>query len=134
MRSWVTNWVIIALSLNLILMSACSGSKTEPSQNQAISSAVVPAEYAKGEALFNTYCARCHGLRAAGTKHGPTFISRIYEPNHHGDAAFQLAPMNGIRAHHWNFGDMPKVQGVSSQEVDEIIRYVRWLQRQAGIQ
>lgn len=119
---------------NLILISACSGSKTEPSQNQTGSSAAVPAEYAKGEVLFNTYCARCHGPKAAGTDHGPTFISRIYEPNHHGDAAFQLAAMNGVRAHHWNFGDMPKVQGATPPEVDEIIRYVRWLQRQAGIE
>jgi cytochrome c len=115
-------------------MSACSGSKTEPPKNQAVSSAPVPAEYAEGEALFNTYCARCHGPRAAGTDHGPTFISRIYEPNHHGDSAFQMAAMNGVRAHHWNFGDMPRVEGVNSREVDQIIRYVRWLQRQAGIE
>ncbi len=134
MRSWATGGIMLVSILNLILMSACSGSKTEPPQNQAVSSAAVPAEYAKGEALFNTYCARCHGLKAAGTDHGPTFISRIYEPNHHGDAAFQLAPMNGVRAHHWNFGDMPKVGGVSPPEVDEIIRYVRWLQRQSGIE
>jgi len=134
MRSWPTGWMISALPLSLILMSACSGSKTEVSQNQAVSSATVPAEYAKGEALFNTYCAQCHGPRASGTNHGPTFISRIYEPNHHGDAAFQMAAMNGVRAHHWNFGDMPKVQGVTPPEVDEIIRYVRWLQHQAGIE
>lgn len=138
MRSWVTSrmtrWMMSVLTLNLILMSSCSGSKTEPPKNQAVSSAAVLAEYAKGEALYNTYCARCHGLRAAGTDHGPTFISRIYEPNHHGDSAFQLAARNGVRAHHWSFGDMPKVEGVTPQEVDEIIRYVRWLQRQAGIE
>jgi len=128
------SWIMFGLSLNLILMSACSGSKSEPSKNQAASSVAVPAEYAKGEALYNTHCARCHGPKAAGTDHGPTFISRIYEPNHHGDPAFQLAAMNGVRAHHWNFGDMPKIEGVTPQEVDEIIRYVRWLQRQTGIQ
>ena len=124
----------VVLSLNLALMSACSGSTTEAPQKHAVSSSAVPAEYAKGEAAFNTHCARCHGLRAEGTDHGPTFISPIYEPNHHGDAAFQLAPMNGVRAHHWKFGDMPKIEGANPQQVDEIIRYVRWLQRRAGIE
>src|SRR5690349_14418489 len=97
----------IVLFLILLSISACSGSKTEPVNSQAVSSSAVPAEYAKGEAGFNKYCAPCHGLKAAGTDHGPTFISQIYQPNHHGDAAFRLAPMNGVRAHHWQFGDMP---------------------------
>jgi mono/diheme cytochrome c family protein len=126
--------VVIALPLILVLLSACSGSKSEPVSNQAVSSSAVPAEYAKGEAAFNTHCARCHGPKAAGTNNGPTFINRVYEPDHHGDAAFRLAPRNGVRAHHWQFGDMPKIEGVTSQEVDEIILYIRWLQRQAGIQ
>ena len=126
--------IIIMLFLNLVLTAACSDSKSGAPQGQTGSPMTVPAEYTKGEAAYNTYCARCHGLRAAGTDHGPTFISRIYEPSHHGDPAFQLAAMNGVRAHHWNFGDMPKIEGVSPQEVDQIIRYVRWLQRQAGIE
>jgi hypothetical protein len=29
---------------------------------------------------------------------------------------------------------MPKVEGVSPGDVDQIVKYVRWLQRQAGIQ
>jgi hypothetical protein len=68
-----------------------------------------------------------------GTDHGPSFLNKIYEPNHHGDAAFHLAARGGVRAHHWQFGNMPPVEGVSEAEVDEIIGYVRWLQRQAGI-
>jgi len=134
MRSRATRQTILVLTLNLLLMSACDGSKTDPPKHQAVSLSPVPAEYAKGEELFNKYCARCHGPRAVGTDHGPIFISRIYEPNHHGDAAFQMAAMNGVQAHHWNFGDMPRVEVVSPQEVDQIIRYVRWLQREAGIE
>ena len=126
--------IIITLFLSLVWASACSGSKTEPVSGQSASSTAVPAEYAKGEAAFNKYCSPCHGLKAAGTDHGPTFISQIYQSNHHGDAAFRLAPMNGVRAHHWQFGDMPKVEGVTPQEIEEIIPYVRWLQRQTGIE
>ncbi|MFO0774177.1 MAG: cytochrome c [Nitrospiraceae bacterium] len=87
----------------------------------------------KGEALFQTNCSACHGVKAVGTGNGPPLVHKIYEPNHHGDMAFQRAAANGVRAHHWQFGDMPKINGVSTADVDEIIRYVRWLQREAGI-
>jgi hypothetical protein len=47
--------------------------------------------------------------------------------------AFQRAAENGVRAHHWEIGNMPKIEGVTSGDVEHIIRYVRWLQREAGI-
>jgi cytochrome c len=93
----------------------------------------VPAELQKAEAKFKAHCARCHGEQAVGTNQGPPLVHKIYEPNHHGDLAFQRAAANGVRAHHWGFGDMPKIEGVTSADVEEITRYVRWLQRQAGI-
>lgn len=93
----------------------------------------VPAEFQPGEGKFNTFCARCHGAEGVGTKQGPALVHKIYEPNHHGDAAFQRAAASGVRAHHWQFGDMPKIDGVKPEDVDQIVKYVRWLQRQAGI-
>jgi cytochrome c2 len=96
-------------------------------------SSKVPAEFQLGEGKFNNFCARCHGVEGNGTKQGPPLVHKIYEPNHHGDAAFQRAAANGVRAHHWQFGDMPKIDGVKPEEVDQIVKYVRWLQRQAGI-
>lgn len=92
-----------------------------------------PADVHKGEGLFKANCLRCHGDRGVGTTQGPPLVHKIYEPNHHADMAFQRAAANGVRAHHWQFGDMPKIDGVTPQDVEEIIRYVRWLQRQAGI-
>jgi mono/diheme cytochrome c family protein len=92
-----------------------------------------PAELKKGQGKFVAHCARCHGDSGLGTAQGPPLVHKIYEPNHHGDQAFQRAASAGVRAHHWNFGDMPKVEGVTPEDVTEIIRYVRWLQRQAGI-
>lgn len=93
----------------------------------------LPAELQSGEGKFNTFCARCHGPEATGTKQGPPLVHKIYEPNHHGDAAFQRAAAYGVRAHHWQFGDMPKIEGVKPEDIDQIVKYVRWLQRQAGI-
>jgi cytochrome c len=94
----------------------------------------LPAELQAGETKFKANCAACHGEQGIGTIQGPPLVHKIYEPNHHGDAAFQRAAASGVRAHHWSFGNMPKIESVTPQDVDQITKYVRWLQRQAGIQ
>jgi hypothetical protein len=93
----------------------------------------LPAEFQEGEKKFNTFCSPCHGPQGRGTNQGPPLVHKIYEPNHHADMAFQRAASHGVRAHHWKFGDMPKIEGVTSGDVTDIIGYIRWLQRQAGI-
>ncbi|WP_370322009.1 cytochrome c [Oricola sp.] len=92
------------------------------------------AEASSGEALFNANCASCHGTNAAGQDGvAPPLVHIIYEPNHHGDAAFHMAAQRGVRAHHWPFGDMPPVKGVGGDDIDKIVTYVRALQRANGI-
>ena len=91
------------------------------------------ATLAVGQRLFDVSCALCHGPAASGTQQGPPLVHVIYEPNHHSDASFQRAAAQGVRAHHWNFGDMPPVPGVTPDDVAKIVAYVRHLQRQAGI-
>ncbi|MDO9116644.1 MAG: cytochrome c [Nitrospira sp.] len=109
---------------------ACSQGESAP---KAAVNAVVPAEVQPGEGKFKANCAACHGGGGVGTSQGPPLVHKIYEPNHHGDAAFQRAAANGVKAHHWEFGNMPKIDGVTPDDVDQIIKYVRWLQKQAGI-
>lgn len=92
-----------------------------------------PEAFAKGEALYNANCSVCHGVGARGTTKGPPFLDKIYEPNHHADITFYRAPEMGVRAHHWKFGDMPKIPGVTKDDLAQIIPYIRWLQKQAGI-
>lgn len=86
-----------------------------------------------GMILFNRECAECHGENAAGTESGPPLVHRIYEPGHHGDAAFYVAARNGVRAHHWNFGNMPPRPDVTEPEMAAIVTYVRELQQANGI-
>jgi len=93
----------------------------------------VPPELEKGERFFNTFCANCHGLNAKGTGFAPTFLTKIYEPNQHPDTVFMSAPLTGVRAHHWNFGDMPRIDQIREEELREIILYIRWMQKEAGI-
>jgi len=88
----------------------------------------------EGEGLFRENCATCHGDQAAGRDGvGPPLVHKIYEPGHHGDGAFFLAALRGVRAHHWPFGDMPPVEGVTQDDVERIVAYVRKLQRANGI-
>ena len=87
----------------------------------------------RGEKPFNAKCAVCHGQHAAGTPQGPPLVHRYYEPGHHSDMAFVLAVRRGVRAHHWRFGNMAPVPGVSDTELRDIIHYVRALQRANGI-
>ena len=124
--------LIVIFVLFFLFLANCDTSKATPIQ-KSDPSPKTPAVMAKGEALFNNYCARCHGVGAQGTDHGPSFLSKIYEPNHHGDAAFQRAPRNGVRAHHWNFGDMPKIEGIQLEEIEAVIPYIRWLQKEDGV-
>ena len=87
-----------------------------------------------GQRLFEAKCADCHGPNAVGQAGvAPPLIHIIYEPNHHGDESFQRAVALGVRAHHWKFGNMPAVAGLTRAEVKFIIAYVRELQRHNGI-
>jgi mono/diheme cytochrome c family protein len=120
---------MVAATVVLTVLVACDSSQPNP----LVGEAAVPMELQVGEAKFNANCSACHGPRATGTKQGPPLVHKIYEPNHHGDAAFLRAAEFGVKAHHWEFGNMPKIDGVSSADVEQITRYIRWLQRQAGI-
>lgn len=87
-----------------------------------------------GKRAFEAECAACHGANAAGQNGvAPPLVHRTYEPSHHSDMAFFLAAQNGVRAHHWPFGNMPPVQGVTRADVKAIVAYVRELQRANGI-
>lgn len=89
---------------------------------------------AVGKALFAKHCAACHGGDLKGSDKGPPLLHRIYEPSHHADAAFQLAAKNGVRAHHWKFGDMAPLPQVTPDDVAHITAYVRIEQRKVGIE
>jgi mono/diheme cytochrome c family protein len=121
--------------LMMFVVLACEPAQTpQPEPAAAAESADVPAELRAGADLFGSSCASCHGVAGVGTELGPPLVHRIYEPSHHADAAFLMAAMRGVRAHHWTFGDMPPVEGITEEQVQAITTYVRWLQRGAGIQ
>jgi len=134
-------YLTAALSLTVLAVLAwgllTEGNAPEDRAGAAMVSVTVPelsGPALEGEALFQENCATCHGDNAAGREGiGPPLIHKIYEPGHHGDGAFYLAVQQGVRAHHWPFGNMPPVEDVTQKDVESIIAYVRKLQRANGI-
>ncbi|MDK1103373.1 MAG: cytochrome c [Actinomycetota bacterium] len=93
-----------------------------------------PAIVAEGDVLYQANCAVCHGSDLRGTDFGPSHLSVVYNPNHHGDGAFALAALNGVPAHHWKFGDMAPVPGLAQDDMDRIVAFVRETQRIKGFE
>ncbi|MCB1041206.1 MAG: cytochrome c [Acidimicrobiales bacterium] len=121
--------VLLAIVSASLVLAACSGSGSDggagPSPDDQL---------AIGEATYQASCAACHGTDLRGTDRGPSHLSIVYEPGHHGDDAFRVAIANGAAQHHWNFGPMPPVPGLSDEEVEAVIAYVRDQQRQEGFE
>jgi len=107
-------------------------------QGDPIVTIKLPAEISSdaqiGKRVFEAKCAACHGTNGTGRNGmAPPLVHKIYEPSHHGDASFIRAARNGVGSHHWNFGDMPPVQGLTDGDVKYVVRYIRELQRANGI-
>ena len=125
----------ILLALVILLLAGCAGAGNDGADGNGGSAPPVLSPMAsQGERAFNLRCALCHGAGAAGgTGLGPPLVHPIYEPGHHQNFAFRNAVRNGVVSHHWQFGNMPPVPGVSDAELESIICYVRELQRAQGI-
>lgn len=116
--------LIIGLATTLLAQQTVFNDPVEPAISEKLN---------LGKMNYEAYCASCHGKTARGTDKGPTFISKIYHPGHHGDGAFYIAPKKGARAHHFKFGDMPPVEGVNDTQLRTIIEYVRAVQQANGL-
>lgn len=133
-------FVVISAAYLLIpiISNSTDGDEISIIDNSAIVSIELPDELSKvaqiGKLAFQSNCLACHGENAVGQKGvAPPLIHKIYEPSHHGDESFQRAVAVGVRAHHWKFGNMPAIEGLTRGDVKAIIAYVRELQEANGI-
>ena len=120
-----------SLVVVLLVLSACGG---EGGTIEADIEPQDPELVAAGAGLYAANCAECHGDDLRGTDRGPSHLSEVYEPGHHGDGAFLVAVLAGTPQHHWDFGPMPPVEGLSEQDVEAIIAFVREQQRLEGFE
>lgn len=129
-------WILLSVAtIGLFVFGYFYVSQNPPTGLQVASSTPNVATLNAGRTLFRANCASCHGQGAVGVEGaGPPFIHIIYEPNHHADASFYAAVKNGVRAHHWPYGNMPPQPQVAQEEMEKIIAYIRKIQRQNGIE
>lgn len=118
---------IVAALLIVAAVAGCSDSDPPTGAEPAASDDL-------GAIVYANSCASCHGADLEGTDQGPSQLSIVYEPNHHPDAAYRAAIATGAPQHHWNFGDMPPVEGLSDTEVEAVIGWVRSEQQRQGFQ
>ena len=90
----------------------------------------IPFHLGKGQLLYEQYCASCHGLQLNGSDKGPPLLHPYYKPSHHGDQSFYRAALQGVQQHHWEFGDMVPVEGMTAKKMDSLVPYVRYYQQQ----
>ncbi len=125
---------LMVLLSALILPVSCSKHDTEKGgQSFNLPGPGFVADPSRGKQLFQASCAGCHGEDGRGSSHWPPLVHTFYRPGHHSDMAFYLAVKNGVREHHWNFGDMPPILGLSPEDVGHILVFVRQEQQKAGI-
>ena len=135
---------VVILALGILMAAGAvvffgADQTTKPNDNtSAIVEIEIPAQLSGhaiiGKRLYQENCLACHGENAVGQeKVAPPLVHKIYEPSHHGDESFERAIAVGVRAHHWNFGNMPKIEGLTRADVAAIISYIRELQRYNGI-
>ncbi len=137
-KLFIANFVTAFLLLMLIGCGdrAAQQNETTGSNDAQMVSVTRPAlsdTALAGESLFNAKCSLCHGSNAAGTNQGPPLVDRVYEPGHHPDVSIRVAVRQGVRQHHWSYGNMLPVPSVSEDDVEKIICYVREMQRANGI-
>ena len=136
----IVGWQMLQSGPEVASQSNASKSPDASTQTAGapIVSVKVPAQLSAnaemGKKFFEVKCVACHGENAAGQDRvAPPLVHKIYEPSHHSDAAFVLAAERGVRAHHWKFGNMPPIEGLTQGDVKWIATYVRELQRENGI-
>lgn len=121
-----------AMAAVVLLVAACNSPGS--SGGDAAADARQDALTSRGAEVYRESCASCHGDDLRGTDKGPSHLSIVYEPSHHPDASFRSAIANGTPQHHWGFGDMPPIEGLSDADVEAVIGFVRAEQTRLGFE
>ncbi len=125
MRGWLSSRLVLVASM-VVVLAGCAEQTSADIERQ-------PARLVEeGERVYMANCAECHGEDLEGTDTGPSFLSIVYEPSHHGDGSFRIAVIAGVPQHHWGFGAMPPVSGLSDADIEGIVAFVRETQRVKG--
>ena len=82
-----------------------------------------------GQTKFHELCANCHGPDAMGGNKAPKLIQEIFSSSVYSNESIAMTITNGSSS-----GVMPSMKGrVSEKGINEIIEYIRYAQRDAGL-
>lgn len=123
------SYLIILALLSISLMAGCSKEETSATESTS-----AQASSSEGQTIYENKCASCHGPNLRGTNKGPSLLSIIYEPSHHPDEAIRSAVRNGAVQHHWPYGNMPPVENITDEEIDQVIKFIRSEQESKGFE
>lgn len=133
MEKITINALPVLINITVMVLYLFSTAMASESVAEKSAAPKVPFQYALGMQHYGNMCAGCHGKWGEGSKQGPPLMHPFYKPSHHADAAFYRAALQGVKAHHWQFGDMPPIKGATQKDLDAIIPFIRWLQREKGV-
>jgi cytochrome c oxidase cbb3-type subunit III len=106
----------------IIIMLSIIGCTIKPKKS-------VPEDYVAGQKYFHQVCANCHGVDAAGGNKAPTLLQEKFLPTNFINGKIAKTILNGSSS-----GAMPSQKNkVNDEQIREIIKYIRFSQREAGI-
>ena len=113
------NYLIFIVSLSLFGITSCAPKPTLE----------VPEAYKKGQNIFHKICSNCHGSDGMG-KHtkAPKLIDEEYLSPNFTDDDISETIINGTDKM------PPQKKNVSTEEITEIIKYLRYSQKAAGLE
>ena len=89
----------------------------------------VPEDYMSGQEYFHKVCANCHGADAGGGNRAPSFLQEIFNSTRFSNRKIANTILNGSKS-----GAMPSQKNrVNDLQIREIIKYIRFSQREAGM-
>jgi mono/diheme cytochrome c family protein len=108
--------------LFIVIFMVIFGCSIKPQKN-------VPEEYIIGQQHFHRVCAVCHGPDARGGKKAPTFLQKKFSSLNFSNVKIARTILNGSSS-----GSMPSQKNkVTDEEIRQIIKYIRFSQKEAGV-
>ena len=87
----------------------------------------------QGRTAFARHCASCHGRMAKGTSHGPGLLGKAFGASVMPDEAIRSAVLSGAPTENAAYCPMGASPKIAPGELDEIIGFLRELQRLRGM-
>lgn len=124
----------MVIAVSMLVIVGCSESQQPNAQKNSVGPETARlVDTSLGQSIFSSRCVLCHGESGTGSKQGPPLVHNIYRPDHHGDYSIERAVKFGVRSHHWGFGNMPPILGMSPKDIQLVTAYIRQEQIKAGI-